>query len=467
MSWRDRYIECAALWQPSGENGGWKRDAVLAVDAQGTVAGVLDARPADWDGTRDRRVDGLVVPGFSNLHSHAFQRILAGHAEHTTPNAPADSFWTWRDRMYAVAHRLEPEDVQAIAFLLNVELLERGFTSLAEFHYLHHQPDGTPYANPGELGQRVAAAAERAGMALTLLPVLYQNGGFDRAAIPEQRRFVHDDLASYLRTLDSLSGVRATLGVAAHSLRAVDTIELAKLAALRDGPIHIHIAEQRGEVDQCLRNRGARPVDWLFDQLEIDARWVLIHATHVDRGELARIAHADAVVGLCPSTEANLGDGLFPFPEAVAAGVNWGIGTDAHVGLDPFEELRWLELGQRLTRERRTIAARRGPASPRTSAGETLVEQALRGGARAVGQPVGALIVGQRADAVVLRRDAVGLAPHGPDTWWDALIFAPNTVAVETVVVGGVPVVTEGRHRRRDEAERAWRQTVARMAAPP
>ena len=444
---------------------GWHDDVLVSVDAAGLIA---KATPQNGNATATL-LDGPVLPGMPNLHSHAFQRAMAGLAERSGP-AAGDSFWTWRETMYRFASRLTPEDVEAIAGQLYAEMLEAGFTAVAEFHYLHHQPGGTPYADPAELSRRILAAADTAGIGLTHLPVLYRYGGFGAKEPQErQRRFLHDADA-YARLLQALTPQLQNrsdrrLGIAPHSLRAV-TPEL-----LRDGiaaldaidsaaPIHIHIAEQTAEVDDCMAWSGKRPVQWLLDQGIVNKRWCLVHATHLDAEETQRLAASNAVAGLCPTTEANLGDGIFPAIDYMAAGGRIGIGSDSHISVSVAEDLRLLEYGQRLIRRSRTVLA----GGPERSTGRRLFEAALKGGAQALGQPMGAIAPGHRADFVLLDSDAPSLAGRSGDMALDAWIFSHQTrSAIRDVYVAGHHVVENGRHIRSEDLAAKHRQALRRL----
>ena len=421
---------------------GWARGHEAAV-APGSAAAV------DWR-----------LAGMPNLHSHAFQRAMAGLAERQSH--PEDSFWTWRELMYRFAGRITPGAMRAVATQVYVEMLEAGYTSVCEFHYLHHQPDGRPYDDPGEMSQALIAAARDAGIRLTLLPVLYMSGGFDGRALAErQRRFGHS-LDAYLKLLQSLRARQdATLavGIAVHSLRAVPEAALRDvLAAVGNDrmPIHIHIAEQIGEVQDCLALRGARPVEWLLANADVDARWTLVHATHLVPAEVQGIARSGATVAICPTTEANLGDGLFPFGDFLKAGGRWGIGSDSHVSVSPVEELRWLEYGQRLLTRHRNIAV--SPAQPST--GELLYSQALAGGLRACGQ-------GDRAsgDFIVLDAGAPALAGATRDDLLDRFVFAGNRPLVRETHVAGERVVAGGQHRDREAVARRYSLAIAGLLA--
>ena len=381
------------------------------------------------------------LPGIANLHSHAFQRAMAGMAERMTH--PSDSFWTWRETMYRMAARFDPETLHAVAAQLYAEMLEAGYTTVCEFHYLHHAPDGRPYGDPAAMSRALIAAARDTGIRLTLLPVLYMTGGFDGRPLDErQRRFGHD-VDGYLRLFDTLHREQSgtlRIGCALHSLRAVphDAMKAVLAALPGDACIHIHIAEQIGEVQDCLAIRGERPVRWLLDHAGVDARWTLVHATHLNADEIVGIADSGATVAICPTTEANLGDGLFPLRDYLDANGAWGVGSDAHSSVSPVEELRWLEYGQRLATRRRNIAAT--AASP--SVGETLLRGVYRSAAHATGFAAGTLA----ADAVMLDGHAPQLIGATADDIADRWIFAGNRSAVDAVVVNGRQVVSGERH---------------------
>ena len=430
---------------------GWRRDVVIRIDR-----GVIDS-VEEPDDQPAERISGVVVPGLPNLHSHAFQRALAGLTERR--GGDADSFWTWREAMYRFVERLSPDDLEAIAAFAYMEMLEAGFTSVAEFHYLHHQPDGRPYDNVAEMSERIVAAAETAGIGLTLLPVLYRQSGFlGKPPTPAQRRFVCDrDVYARLMETRVPTG---TIGIAPHSLRAV-TLDDLQWAALtwRGLPAHIHVAEQTREVEECLAAHRRRPIDLLLDTVEIDAsRWCLVHATHANAGELTRIVKANAVVGLCPITEANLGDGLFDARAFLAHGGRFGIGSDSLVRISAADELRTLEYGQRLMHRQRNVLG-----ETTRSTGRRLFEAAAAGGAQAMGRswPVGRIGTGARADFVVLDHHHPSLAAAQGDSLLDAWLFAADNAAIKTVYCGGVPVVQNGRHLAREPLSQRYRTALA------
>jgi formimidoylglutamate deiminase len=404
---------------------------------------------------------GWALPGIANLHSHAFQRAMAGLAERRGEGAAGeDSFWTWRETMYRFASRFDPDTLHAVAAQLYTEMLEAGYTTVCEFHYLHHAPDGRPYADPAAMSSALIAAARETGIRMTLLPVLYMTGGFDGRPLAErQRRFAHD-VDGYLRLFDALSGQQddmLRIGCALHSLRAVpaDAMQTVLDALPDDARMHIHIAEQTGEVDECIALRGARPVQWLLDRAPVDARWTLVHATHLDEAEVAGIARSRATVAICPTTEANLGDGFFPLRDYLEAGGRWGIGSDSHVSVSPVEELRWLEYGQRLRMRRRNIAT----ASDMPSVGGTLLHGVLESAADSTG------FYDVRNDGVMLDADAPQLAGAGDADVVDRWIFSGNRPLVDRVQVNGKILVSGGRHRSRDAIAERYRRAMRMLLA--
>jgi len=432
----------------------------LEVDAQGNLSDVRPgAAPDDAE-----RLPGVVLPGMPNLHGHAFQRAMAGLAERLEPGEA--SFWSWRQVMYRFVERLDPDDVRAIAAQLHVEMLEAGYTAIGEFHYLHHRPDGRPYDDPAELSRAILDARRITGIGLTHLPVLYSAGGFGGAAPdPGQRRFVFD-LDGFFALFEALRGVigedpQVRLGIAPHSLRAVPDEALSAARERLDAidpraPVHIHVAEQAREVRECLEWCGERPLEHLLRIAPVDHRWCVIHATHMSDEETAALAGSGAVAGLCPTTEANLGDGLFNLAAFLDAGGSFGIGSDSHVSVSPIEELRWLEYGQRLASLRRLVAA----SLERPHTGARLWQAALDGGARALGRPIGRLERGCRADLVRIDADHPVLAGRHGDHLLDSLVFSGNANPVRDVMVGGRWLVQGGRHVAREEVAAAYRRTI-------
>jgi len=437
---------------------GWRRDVRVDVDPRGAIVAV---QPGAAAGAAER-VGGALIPGMPNLHSHAFQRAIAGRTG--SAGAEGDSFWTWRAAMYAFLDRVDADAFAAIAAQAYVEMLKAGYTRVAEFHYVHHDPQGKPYADPAELAHRIVDAARATGIALTLLPVFYAHAGF--GGVPPaagQRRFVHS-LASYSRVVEALASDAArgawNLGVAPHSLRAVTPEELAAIVALAPrAPIHIHAAEQEREVAECVAWSGARPIAWLLDHAHVDARWCVVHATHMTAEETRGLAASDAVAGLAPTTEADLGDGTFAARPWLDAGGAFGVGSDSNTIIDPYAELRQLEWSQRLAHSSRNVLA-----IADAPVGRSLYAAAARGGAKAAGVAAGAIAPGCRADLVVLDTADPALAEQGIDTMLDAAIFGPCRRPVRDVMVGGRWFVRDGHHADESAVLARYRKTMAALA---
>lgn len=438
---------------------GWVDNLRIEVREGRIFALERDAQPY----AGEQRTSAL-LPGMPNLHSHAFQRGMAGLTEYRGP--AADNFWSWRSLMYRFVGRMTPEDLEAVTTWAFIEMLEAGFTRVGEFHYVHHDPAGKSYADPAELTARVVASAERAGIALTLLPVFYAQGGFGGAPATEgQRRFLHD-VPGFARLLEAGRNLAARLpdsvvGIAPHSLRAVTPEQLDELLPLAAaGPIHMHAAEQTGEVEQCQAWSGARPVQWLLDHAPVDTRWCLVHSTHVDDDEIAGLAGSGAVAGLCPITEANLGDGIFPAAQYLVARGRFGIGTDSNVSISVSDELRQLEYSQRLRDRARNVV---DGATPST--GRTLFGGALLGGSQALGVDPDktGIVVGAPADFFSLNGDEPVYAERRGDALLDSFVFAGARAPIDGVWRAGRQCVSAGRHHARDEAARAWRAALVKL----
>jgi formimidoylglutamate deiminase len=435
--------------------GGWATDVRLRIE-DGRIAGIESGVRA----AAEDDVAPIVIPGLVNGHSHAFQRALAGRAEERSP-AGEDSFWTWRERMYELAARLDAAALAAIAAQAYGEMLASGYTAVAEFHYL-----AGAAGNGDAMFEALTSAASQSGIRLCYVPVLYERAGF-AAAGPEGRQSLFAlDLPNFLARHERArrrQSERIGVAIGAHSLRAVREESLQELAAVaRDTecPLHLHVAEQRREVEDCIAATGCRPVEWLLEHCEVDANWCLVHATHMDAVETARLAGTGAVVCLCPSTEANLGDGLFPLRPFLAAGGTIAIGSDSQVSIDPFEELRWLEYGQRLATGTRNIVA-----LDHAHVGHELFARVLAGGALAVGQRTAGLAPGACADLVVLRDDDPMLIGHGDASLLDALVFSGYPLPIERVMVHGEWCVIRGEHVRREEMLANFTRTLARIGA--
>lgn len=433
---------------------GWENDVLVCLDEAGRIHSVDSKSTANSD---SYRVNAL-LPAQANLHSHTFQRAMAGLSE-SRSKAGHDSFWTWREIMYRFLGILSPEDIEAIAAFAFVEMLEAGYASVAEFHYVHHQPGGAPYARLGELSERIAAAAAATGIGLTLLPVAYMQGGVDgRPLAGGQLRFANDldryaKLADEARTATLAIAPDAGFGVAPHSIRAVNLENLGRIEAQFQGvPLHIHIAEQIPELQEVEAGYGQRSMSWLLDNLPVGARWCLIHSTHMNAEETLRVAKSGAVVGLCPITEANLGDGIFNGVDFLKAGGRFGTGSDSNIRISPSEELRQLEYSQRLRDIARVTLTHDGK-----SCGRTLYDAALEGGAQALGRDSGSISPGKWADMIALDEGNAALLGLEGDRLLDGWIFAGDRQAVSDVWSAGRHVVRNGRHHARSAVFETYR----------
>ena len=436
---------------------GWA-SSVRIVIANGVISDVVtDVPPHPAD---DRHA--IAIPGLPNVHCHAFQRGMAGLAEHRS--ASEDSFWSWREVMYRFLDHLTPDDVEAIAAMAYAEMLEGGYTRVGEFHYLHNDVTGARYGNPAEMASRVVSAASSTGIGMTLLPVFYAHSDF--GGVPPahgQRRFLStvDNFATLMQASAALLPIDANLGLAPHSLRAVTRDELHAVIDMHPrGPIHIHAAEQVREVEASIAYSGARPVQWLLDNAAVDDRWCLIHATHMTESETDALAASGAVAGLCPITESNLGDGFFPATRYLSAGGHIATGTDSNVLIDAAQELRTLEYGQRLLHRARNVLA----SPERPSVARRLFDATLEGGARALGVRQG-IAVGTAAEIVTLQSDHPALQGRRGDQLLDAWVFASRTGCIDSVWRAGQRLVSGGRHRDAESITRRYLAVVARLLA--
>jgi formimidoylglutamate deiminase len=452
-----RYLAPVALLP-----GGWAEEVVLDVDGHGSIRSVTTDLPAPgWE--VDTRLPGVVVPGVVNAHSHAFQRALAGGAE--TRTGIGDSFWSWREQMYRFLGTMSPDEMEAVAAQLYLELLRHGYTRVVEFHYLHNDPEGVPYDDPAELSRRLVRAADRVGIGITLLPVLYRASDFGGVAPGEgQRRFVLE-VEAFLRLVDEIRSWDSPLvsgGVGFHSLRAVppeamkDVLDMVGAAPL---PLHIHVAEQPREVEACRAWSGQRPVEWLLGNMPVDARWSLVHCTHMTDRETRALVDSGATAVVCPTTEANLGDGLFPLRRHQELGGSLAVGSDSHVSTSPVEEIRWLEYGQRLRQGIRAVGAR----DDVPSVGRSLLDRVWAGGRSSAGVPAGSLAPGQRADFLVLDRSHPALTGRTGNGVLDAWIFSGNDNPVREVWVAGRRRTMEGRHPEDRAITASFRAVMRRL----
>ena len=440
----------------------WARDVRIEIDNHGDIVNYQ----ADCEANGAIIVQGTLLPGMTNLHSHAHQRAMAGLAEKASGNNQ-DSFWTWRTTMYYYLERIRPDDLKAIASQLYLEMLQFGYTCVGEFQYLHHDIDGKPYQDRAEMTKQCHQAAVDTGIAFTALPVLYAYGGFGaQIASDGQKRFLNDveqfaEIVSSLN-LEISQSSNSSLGIAPHSLRAVDQqlLEQTFTNCPQAEVIHIHIAEQLKEIEDCLAWCDQRPVEWLLDHFEVNENWCLIHATHMNESETTKLAASGAIAGLCPTTEANLGDGFFNAGQYFSLNGSWGIGSDSHISISPFEELRWLEYGQRLQTNQRNIL--NTPEQPNT--GSHLYQQALAGGAEATARKTGMIKPGYRADFIIIDDEHPRLYGRDQDNLIDSLIFSGNDNPVKDVYVGGVKVIDSGHHIDEEAIRNNFRSTLKHLA---
>jgi formimidoylglutamate deiminase len=437
---------------------GWADDVLLQI-RDGRIRDISPGAVPDDAAA----VTGCIIPGLANAHSHAFQRALAGRTEERSP-AGRDSFWTWRERMYELATRLDPDLLRAIATQVYTEMLQSGFTTVVEFHYLHRDP--ATKAAGMRMFEALAGAARQTGIRLAYVPVLYERAGFHAPEPEGPQALFALSLEEFLEHHGEALGRQSdklSVGIGAHSLRAVSAPSLAAIAEAgrkAGGPIHLHIAEQQREVDQCLAAYERRPVRWLLENVGVDGHWCLVHATHMDADETQRLAESGAVVCVCPSTEANLGDGLFPLADYLAHGGKLAIGSDSHISINPFEELRWLEYGQRLATQTRNVTSFRN-----AHVGRELFERAVEGGAQASGQATAGLARGAPADLVALYDDDPMLTGHGDESRLDALVFSGYRLPIEGVMVHGEWLVADGEHKCGTESRDAFRAAIADLGA--
>jgi formimidoylglutamate deiminase len=430
------------------ENG-WIANAVVHLDASGNILSISESEKPEGE-----IVDGYALPGFQNAHSHAFQYAMAGLAELHTDTGLADDFWSWRNAMYGLALTLLPEQMEAVATMLYTEMARHGYTAVAEFHYLHHDKDGTPYANLAEMGARLIAAAKTAGIRITLVPMFYQQGGFGQEPVEKQKRFISPTIADYYKLLESSEAAakaydKANIGIGIHSLRAVKPNDVISICHDLDGsrPFHIHVSEQLKEIEDCLAFHGKRPVQWLLDNCKVDENYHLVHATHLDDAELKGIAQNGANVVLCPSTEGNLGDGLFRFEDYKNYGGNWSIGTDSHVGLNPLEELRILDYGQRLISHKRTTFVQPNQGN----SGFNALKMAWQAGRKAMGAPHEKFFaIGQPFDAVVLKATSPLAATASLQNLCNTFVYTADVSDIAGTIVSGKWICRNGESEKRN-----------------
>lgn len=455
-----KYYQCQQVFTGTK----WLSDVCIGVEN-----GVIQSIEPANEQSQAERIYGAIVPGMINLHSHAFQRSIAGLSEYR--GNPTDSFWSWRDIMYRFVEKMSADDIHVIAKQLYIEMLKAGYTSCVEFHYSHHQPDGEHYANIAELSHQVMQAAVDTGLRQTHCPVFYAYSGFGQLPPNDgQKRFINS-VESYQQILAAVvdkcdTSPLLSYGISPHSLRAADKEQITDIIAGLDqynlqAPIHIHIAEQTKEVDDCVAHYGKRPVEWLYENFDVNQRWCLVHATHLTDQEISQIAQSGAIAGLCPTTEANLGDGIFPMQQFMEQGGSWGIGSDSHISVSPVEELRWLEYQNRLLKRQRAVLV----SEQSKHVGTTLYSQALQGGATALGQNVGEIAVGKLADWVVLDSESAHLTGLSEDIILDAWLFSGNSNLVKDVMVHGEWVVQNQKHQLEQYSLYLYRGLMQKLLA--
>lgn len=430
------------------ENG-WITNAVVSLDDLGNITSIKKSETPEGE-----YINGYALPGFQNAHSHAFQYAMAGLAELHTNTGAKDDFWSWRNAMYGLALTLSPEQMEAVATMLYSEMARHGYTAVAEFHYLHHDKDGSPYPNLAEMGTRLMAAAQKAGIRITLVPMFYQQGGFGQEPVERQKRFISQTLKDYYKLLEStieasMAFDNANVGIGIHSLRAVKPEDVIAVCNALDGsrPFHIHVSEQLKEIEDCVAFHGKRPVQWLLDNCPVDAHYHLVHATHLDDSEVKGIAQSGAHVVLCPSTEGNLGDGLFRFEDYKTAGGNWSIGTDSHIGLNPLEELRILDYGQRLISHKRTSFVT--PDSG--DSGFNAIKMAWQAGRRAMGANHDSFFSeGQPFDAVVINAASPLIATASEKNLCNTFVYAADVSDILGTIVAGKWISKNGNLQNRE-----------------
>jgi formimidoylglutamate deiminase len=441
-------------------SGEWLIPAYIGIDNQGIIRYRSTDDPDD--GVSVEEVPGIALPGFQNGHSHAFQYAMAGMAERHSPGA-SDDFWSWREAMYQCALSMDPDQVQTVATALYIEMLKKGYTHVAEFHYLHHDKNGAPYENAAEMCVSLLAAASIAGIKITLVPVFYQKGGFGAEAQPRQRRFIFKNTDDYFKLLQEAESVArnistARLGFGVHSLRAAtakDVIEIEKHGPA-DIPFHLHAAEQLKEVTDCINHLGQRPVSWLLDHLPLSDRVNIVHCTHMDNDEVERLARAGANVVLCPGTEGNLGDGIFRLTDYVKHRGNWCIGTDSHISLNPLEDLRWLDYAQRLVTHRRNTF---------DDGGFYMIDQAWKSGQHAMGfNPKSNFAIGQPLDAVVFRDSAALFSDLNPDYLLSRIVYTADSGLLIGTMVNGKWMVNDGYHHEEEAVLASFRDTIRSLS---
>ncbi len=455
-----RYLWCSSILLPTG----WAESVLLEMDVDGKLSNIVVGSTEQQKALADEHITGVAVPGMPNLHSHAHQRAMAGLAERSS--GEQDNFWSWRSVMYQMLEQIGPDQLYDIARMLYLEMLQAGYTHVAEFQYLHHDRNGNMYDNPAEMTLQCLQAARDVGIGFTALPVLYRYGGFNSLPSTKgQSRFVtgcEDYCLLWHKVAEALKS-NEILGIAPHSLRAIDQTLLSEVLKQLEGvhPIHIHIAEQKKEVEDCVDWSGMRPVAWLMEHFEIDHQWCLIHATHLDYAEKIQLGTSGATAGLCPTTEANLGDGLFDMQVSLEQDGRFGIGSDSQISVSVTEELRWMEYGQRLSLHQRNVIA--DHKKHNGHCGTFLYQKAISGGSAACGFPLEGLAIGATANFVVLDKDHPRMAVDDCDSLLDSWIFSAGDSAISCVYINGRKVINQGQHTAQEEIVNRFQNTLNQL----
>jgi len=444
------------------ENG-WLENITVSVDEKGTITNI-----AETESVNSEIVNGFALPGFQNAHSHAFQYAMAGLAEMHQTGQTADDFWSWRTTMYNLALTISPDDFEAIASMLYAEMVQNGYTDVAEFHYLHHNKTGLPYSNLAEMGERLMRAAEKTGIHLTLVPIFYQKGGFGTAATENQKRFISPDFEAYQELVKASEKVatnykNTNIGLGIHSLRAVDEESIKKTATFLQAnqPMHIHVSEQLKEIEDCLDFYGKRPVEWLLDTVDLNDNWHLVHATHLNSHELNGIAKHKANVVLCPSTEGNLGDGIFRLTEFQKQNGNWSIGTDSHIGINPFEELRLLDYGQRLISHKRNTFVTDNSGN----SGFNAIKMAWKSGRKAMGKSNDTFFkIGEPFDAVVIDSKLPLIQATKTEHLCNTIVYTGHSSSILGTIINGDWKAKHGKHLALDHIIKDYKKTMEVLA---
>ncbi len=445
------------------QRNGWLRDPVISIDEKGNISNIEESGSKK----ADHSIDGYALPGFQNAHSHAFQYAMAGLAEIHRSGNISDDFWSWREAMYRLALCLDPDQMEAVATMLYSEMIRHGYTNVAEFHYLHHDKNGRPYGNLAEMGSRLVAAAKTAGIGITLIPIFYQKGGFGKPPTERQKRFISADIDNYLKLFEASAEAcgayeGANIGLGIHSMRGVEPKVIAEIPRIapRDVPFHIHVSEQLREVEESVAYLGKRPVEWLLQNIELNDQFHLVHATHLTKEEISGIARSNANVVLCPSTEGNLGDGIFSYAGFQEAGGKWSIGTDSHIGLNPFEELRLLDYGQRLTSHRRNIFTSEATGD----AGHSAIEMATFTGRMAMNDySHDFFAVGESFNAAILDAKTPLLANSSFDNLCATAVYASDVSHILGTIINGQILARKGQHINQDEILDSFTQTMSKL----